>query len=370
MLVLLSVLTQRGPKCGRWHILVLRKGGNELNPRHFGKYRVLSIGKVVLLNVAERGHVTLTYRTWSFCVSNADQWCWEGLRAGGEGGWQRMRWLDGITDSVDMSLSKLREMMKDRESWRAAVLEIPKSWTQRSNWTAAMPVMVWRMCMLAHMCAHTMRAHTHRHTHLLVNFCKSSEFTSSCLGAYRADFKCASLSYTSSWCCIPEVFISILFSTTRGHWASVLLTAVGPVVVLGEASWSSQSDGRGRCRCCVCVCVCARACVRADVDVSPACKAGSQTAAEMGRFSLHVIKFSALPESSPGFPGVIVIILCDRRRQAKKCPVTLSAFFHFFSPLGRCDWLMRAKLVSRGVILIDAIRTTQSFIDKKREISA
>ena len=63
MLVLLSVLTQRGPKCGRWHILVLRKGGNELNPRHFGKYRVLSIGKVVLLNVAERGHVTLTYRT-------------------------------------------------------------------------------------------------------------------------------------------------------------------------------------------------------------------------------------------------------------------------------------------------------------------
>ena len=114
----------------------------------------------------------------------------------------------------------------------------------------------------AHVCAHNACAHTHRHTHLLVNFCKSSEFTSSCLGAYRADFKCASLSYTSSWCCIPEVFISILFSTTRGHWASVLLTAVGPVVVLGEASWSSQSDGRGRCRRCVCVCVRARVCAR------------------------------------------------------------------------------------------------------------
>ena len=63
MLVLVSVLTQRGPKCGRWHILVLRKGGNELNSRHFGKYTVLSIGKAVLLNVAECGRVTLTYRT-------------------------------------------------------------------------------------------------------------------------------------------------------------------------------------------------------------------------------------------------------------------------------------------------------------------
>ena len=88
-------------------------------------------GLMLKLKLQYFGH--LMWRTDSF-----EKTLMLGKIEGGRRGWQRMRWLDGITDSIDMSLGSLRELVMEREVWHAALHEVTKSQTWLSNWTELM----------------------------------------------------------------------------------------------------------------------------------------------------------------------------------------------------------------------------------------
>ena len=111
------------------------------------RHRVESLTLVILKHQERRAGKVWIKVGWP---SYPKSWCWEKTLILGKAegrrrrGWQMRRWLYGLTNSIDMSLSKLQEMVKNREACSSSVHGVAKSWTQLSNWTTTAKV-GWRL---------------------------------------------------------------------------------------------------------------------------------------------------------------------------------------------------------------------------------